>query len=144
MLQAHTIKPQPGSKKRKKRVGRGNASGHGTTATRGTKGQRARSGSRGGLKRLGYKVILQRIPKQRGFTSIAVKIVGITTAQLEKVFQNDEKVTAEKLLKRRLLSKGKKAKILATGTLTKKLHIVDVAVSAGAKAFIEKVGGTVK
>lgn len=143
MLQAHTIKSASGSRKRPKRVGRGNASGHGTTATRGTKGQRARSGGSKGLKRLGYKVILQRIPKQRGFKSHAPRLVALTLAQLEHVFSDGEKITLEKLMKRGLLSKGKAAKILAAGTVSKKFIVEGIAVSAGARAALEKAGGSV-
>src|SRR3972149_575319 len=66
-LSLHQLNPAPASRHRRKRLGRGTASGHGTYSTRGQKGQRARTGGRPGLKRLGFKKILQGIPKNRGF-----------------------------------------------------------------------------
>ncbi|MCK4554160.1 hypothetical protein KAU19_04310, partial [Candidatus Parcubacteria bacterium] len=69
MLRLHNIKPNKKAVKKRKRVGRGNASGHGTYSGRGIKGQRSRSGGKSGLKRLGMKMILRNIPKKRGFKS---------------------------------------------------------------------------
>ena len=78
-LSLHTIKPSKGAAKKRKRVGRGNASGHGTYSTRGLKGQKSRSGV-SGLKRLGLKMTLSRIPKKRGFKSPKAKnqVVNLT------------------------------------------------------------------
>ena len=65
MLSPHTLKPAHGSKRKKKNIGRGNASGHGTSSTRGGKGQTARSGGSRGLKRLGFKTQLTQTKKLR-------------------------------------------------------------------------------
>jgi len=71
-LQAQQLKPATGSTKKRKRVGRGNSSGHGTYSTRGLKGQKSRSGV-SGLKRLGMRQVLLRTPKYKGFKSKLVK-----------------------------------------------------------------------
>lgn len=69
-------------KKQKRRVGRGNSSGRGTYSTRGIKGQRARTGSRGGLKLRGLKATFKGIPKAKGFTSIHAKAVVMNVSEL--------------------------------------------------------------
>ncbi len=68
-LSMHTLRPSKGSKSKPKRVGRGNASGKGTTAGRGGKGQTARSGGRNKLKLLGMRHLMLQTPKLRGFKS---------------------------------------------------------------------------
>ncbi len=92
-LQLHNLQPRPGAKKRRKRIGRGNASGHGTYSTRGMKGQRARSGGRSGLKKLGMKRIIASLPKLGGFTSHRPRAVGVSLVRLERVAQNGDTVT---------------------------------------------------
>jgi large subunit ribosomal protein L15 len=144
MLQAHTLKSSTGSRKKKKRLGRGNASGRGTYAARGLKGQRSRSGGKGGLKRLGYKMILQRIPKKRGFNRVKEKIAVVSLAKLELVFDVGAKVTKERLVKAGLAEKKYGVKILGTGKLIKKLIISGIPVSKSAKEAIEKAGGSIE
>ncbi|MEK7139549.1 MAG: uL15 family ribosomal protein, partial [Patescibacteria group bacterium] len=95
------LKPAAGSKHRAKRVGRGNASGHGTYSTRGMKGQRARSGSRKGLKLKGMKARLLTIPKKRGFNSPYPKHQIINVSDLNRLA--DGAVVTRKLLAERLL-----------------------------------------
>ena len=103
-LQAHTLHLPAGARKRpKKRVGRGAGSGFGTTAGRGTKGQKARSGGRGGLKRKGLKPSLQKIPKVRGFKSFAPRMQMITLAVLAAHCRSNETITPKLLEKRGLI-----------------------------------------
>ena len=143
-LGLHTIKPPKGSRHRHVRIGRGNASGKGTFSTRGTKGQRARSGARHGLKLRGFKQTLRRIPKMGGFQSKRARPAVITLGDLSKSFVEGAHVTPEKLLKKHLahaLRGG--VKIVDKGTLAKKLTITGCAATAGARAKIEALGGSV-
>ncbi len=138
----------PGARHRRKRVGRGPGSGHGKTATRGTKGQRSRTGSR---KRPGFEggrtPLIRLIPK-RGFKQKATgrpepfEIVNV--GSLNEV-QISERLTPLKLLELGLVRRdGRRIKLLGGGDLSKKLSIAVHAASASAKAKIEKAGGTVE
>lgn len=145
MLQAHTLKPTPNSKHRPKKVGRGNASGHGTSSGRGGKGQTARSGGSRGLKRLGFKFLLQSTPKLRGFKSIHTKPVEIYLEVLEKNYNDGEVVSLESLKEKNLIREQEKAaKILNSGNLSKKLIISGLSCSKGALEKIKSAGGEVK
>ncbi len=141
-LTLHTLKPASGSKIRKFRIGRGDASGRGKTSGRGTKGQRARTGGRNKLKLRGMKRMLLRIPKSRGFTSAVPHPYAITLDQLERWCQAGEKVTLAGLQKRNLAPRNVIGfKVLNTGTLTKPLTLVGAAATPAAKAAVEKAGG---
>ncbi len=145
MLQVHSIKAVKGSKHRPKRVGRGNASGHGTMSTRGGKGQTARSGGSRGLKMKGFKFLLQSTPKLRGFKSPLTKAAEVYLADIEKHFVAGETVTLEALQKKGIVSKNiRSAKILSTGEMKKKIIVSGVACTKGARAKIEAAGGEVK
>jgi large subunit ribosomal protein L15 len=145
MLQAHTIKPKKGTRKKSKRLGRGNASGKGNFSTRGMKGQRARSGGKGGLKLKGFKHILQATPKLRGFNSGNVRPVEITLATLERAFNNGDTVDLKILKEKNLLKKSNSAaKVIVKGQLTKRLIISGLKTTKGAVEAITKVGGEVK
>jgi large subunit ribosomal protein L15 len=130
-------------RKQKKRVGRGNAS-QGTTSGRGQKGQRARSGGRGGLKLRGLKLFVKSTPKKRGFTSPHKHPAAINLSALS-VF-NDGAVVSPRTVKQKGLIRNIRhgVKILGNGTIEKKVHVVGCVVSKAAKEKIEKVGGTVK
>ncbi|TSC84032.1 MAG: large subunit ribosomal protein L15 [Parcubacteria group bacterium Gr01-1014_13] len=144
-LHVHTIHPAKGSKKAKKILGRGNASGHGTTATRGGKGQTARSGGSQGTRRRGFKRLLQSTPKLRGFNSLNTKPSEVYLSDLENTFQDGEVVTLASLQEKHLVStRAKAAKILSTGDITKKLVIEGVASTAGAAEKIKAAGGEIK
>lgn len=142
-LTLSNLKPARGSQKKRKRVGRGNASGHGTYSTRGVKGQKARSGGRAGLKKLGLKMTLRRIPKKKGFKSLYPSFTPINLQDLEKHFVSGETVTMVKFLQKGLISRLEKnvVKILGTGQLTKKLIVQAHAFSASASQAIIKAGG---
>jgi large subunit ribosomal protein L15 len=144
-LSLQTIKYGEGSKKAKKRVGRGNSSGHGTYATRGLKGQKSRSGV-SGLKRLGMKTMLRAIPKSRGFKSDKPKNQPVNIAELNKSFKDGDTVNPRSLAKAGLVdTMSLPVKILGNGDLNlKDLSFADVKISATAKEKIEKAGGRIK
>ncbi len=131
----------------KKRVGRGQSSGRGKTSGRGTKGQSARAGNK---KRPEMRDIIKKIPKRRGYGKNRGKTyvhrikLSITLAHLEKNFASGDDVTTKTLAEKGLIKAKQLAsvKIVAGGTLSKKLT-VRVPVTTGARAAIEKAGGTV-
>jgi len=143
MFTLHNIKKTDG--KKKKRVGRGNASGHGTYSTRGIKGQRARSGGRKGLKLKGFKQVLTSIPKKRGFKNFRVKPEVININDINDNFSDGEKINAEILFKKKIIEKrGVKIKILSKGELKlKKLQIENCQMSENARKKIEGMEGKV-
>lgn len=144
-LGIHTIKSARGAKKSAKRVGRGNASGHGNYSTRGGKGQTARSGGSRGLARMSFRRILQSTPKLGGFKSLAVKPETITLAMLEKSFSAGDTVSLATLREKKVISKNIEAvKIVNTGDLTKKLTVSGIKCTKVASEKIAAVGGEVK
>lgn len=141
MLTLHSL-PQSGNTRRR-RVGRGNAR-RGTYSGRGIKGQRARSGGKGGLKLRGLKQTFLHVPKQHGFRSLAPRMQVITVADLEKAFDAGATVNVDALLKAQCITTATRpVKVLGAGSLTKKLTVQTNGVSATARAAIEKAGGTV-
>lgn len=130
------------TKGRRKRVGRGNASGHGTFSTRGQKGQRARTGGRKNLRRRGLKQFLQQIPKLRGFKSFHVKYQLVTIDALQHKFDNGEVVDVRKMATAGLCRVGQPVKVLAAGKVTKKLTVIAHTFSAQAREAITGAGGT--
>jgi len=103
MLSLNTITRAKGRAKKIKRVGRGNASGHGTYSTRGLKGQKSRSGV-SGLKRLGLKKQLLQIPKARGFRSLNPKNQVVSVKAVNANFKDGEIVNSESLMAKKLIS----------------------------------------
>src|SRR3989338_2730766 len=101
-LHLHNLRPAQGSVRRKKRLGRGNASGRGNYSTRGIKGQKARSGV-SGLKVLGMKASMQRIPKHPGFRSLKAKLAIVNLSDIDRVFKSGDVVTPKKLMDTRLI-----------------------------------------
>ncbi|BCS80853.1 50S ribosomal protein L15 [Anaerocellum diazotrophicum] len=145
-MKLYELRPAPGSKKSRKRVGRGESSGHGKTSTRGHKGQWARSG--GGVRpgfEGGQMPLTRRIPK-RGFKNINKKVYTEVNVEKLERFDNDTVITPELLLKERVISKIEKdgVKILGRGELTKRLIVRVQKVSEGAKKKIEAAGGKVE
>ena len=142
-MELSNLKPAVGSKHSDSfRRGRGHGSGNGKTAGKGHKGQKARSGAtRPGFEG-GQMPLYRRLPK-RGFTNRNSKtIVGINVSALER-FENDTVVTVETLIEAGIVKNPRDGvKILGNGELTKKLTVKADAVSEGAKAKIEAVGGT--
>lgn len=145
MIEMHTLKPTPGSKKRRKRVGRGIGSGHGKTATRGTKGQKARDTIPPRFEG-GQTPLHRRLPVRTGFRNVnreEYAVVNIKT--LAERFQANDTVTPEILKERRILRKLKDGvKILGVGKITIPLTVHAHAISESARAKIEAAGGTVQ
>lgn len=142
-LRLHNLKPRPGAKHRRKRLGIGESSGHGKTSGRGGKGQSARSGSsiRPGFEG-GQMPLFRRMPK-RGFNN-ARHTIRYDVINVESLNQFDEgaRVDSAAFLKSRLTTgKQDRVKILGTGELSRKLTVVAHAFSASAKAKIEAKGG---
>jgi large subunit ribosomal protein L15 len=125
-------------------VGRGGK--RGKTSGRGTKGQKARAGRK---IRPEIRDVIMRLPKLRGyrFKSRFSASVPVNLVKIEKVFANGDTVSPETLLEKGVIAKRAGAmpevKVLAEGELTKKVSVKGCAVSAGARAKIEKVGGSV-
>ena len=142
-MKLHELKPAEGSRKPRRRVGRGIGSGMGKTSTRGTKGQFSRTGggTRPGFEG-GQMPLYRRLPK-RGFKNRNTKtIVGINVSALE-CFENDAVVTVESLMECGIVKNPRDGvKLLGNGELTKKLTVKVNAFSEGAKAKIEALGGT--
>ncbi len=143
---AHELRPPKGSKHARKRVGRGNASGHGTYSGRGVKGQKSRSG---GKPKLGFEggqtKLIKRLPRRRGFTNIFRKEYSAVNLRDLERFESGTEVTPELLKESRILrSLRRPVKVLATGELTKPLTVKAHKFSMTAKAKIEAAGGTVQ
>jgi len=140
------LKPNKGAKKNRKRVGRGNASGHGTYSCRGMNGQSSRSGGR---VRPGFEggqtTFVQRMPKLKGFknpTYIDYQVINIKDLN---TFDDGAVVDKEAMLKAKIINKKRmKVKILGDGELTKKLTVKVDALTKSAKEKIEKANGTVE
>ena len=142
-MELSNLRPAEGSKHSDAfRRGRGHGSGNGKTAGKGHKGQLARSGHKKPGFEGGQMPLYRRLPK-RGFTNRNSKtIVGINVSALER-FENDTVVTVETLIEAGIVKNPRDGvKILGNGELTKKLTVKVDAVSEGAKAKIEAVGGT--
>lgn len=141
---AHTISPKHGSARTKKRVGRGNASQKGTYAGRGMKGQKARSGGRAGQKVRGLKQAIMKVPKLRGFQSMHPKAQTVTLAMLERLAEDGAVVTPRWLKQKHAISNVKHpVKIVASGTLSKKITVQFCLATHTAIKAIEQAGGTV-
>lgn len=143
-MRLHDLKPRPGAKHRRKRLGQGESSGHGKTSGRGGKGQSARSGS---SIRIGFEggqmPLIRRIPK-RGFNNArhTVRYIPVNLNDLNQ-FEDGAQVDVAALETLGLANgKGAGIKILGTGTLTKRLRVSAHAFSASAKSKIETLGGS--
>ena len=144
------LKPAKGSHKKVKRIGRGEGSGHGGTATRGENGQRSRAGAKYPAWFEGGQMPLQRRIPKRGFHS-PFKVVNqvVNLARLQKLVDDkkiqDGVINAVSLYKTGVISKAAAPfKILGFGELKAKLNIEAHFFSVSAKEKIESVGGTIK
>ncbi len=149
-VRLNTLAPAPGSKRERRRVGRGHGSGRGKTAGRGTKGQNARSGK--GPKPFfegGQNPWTMKVPHRRGFSRGRFRIEPqiVHLSDLERVFQAHETVTLAALHHRGIIddpSGRRPVKLLADGRLTKPLTIELHGASASARAAVEQAGGTLR
>ena len=142
-MELNTIKPQEGSKKARRRVGRGIGSGLGKTAGRGHKGQKSRAG---GYHKVGFEggqmPMQRRLPK-RGFKSHALKYnAEITLADLQKLALSDVDML---VLKQAGLVRDmiRNVKVIKSGELSTKVALKGIGATAGAKSAIEAAGGSV-
>jgi large subunit ribosomal protein L15 len=148
----HTLKPAPGSRKARKRVGRGEGSGTGKTAGRGQKGYGSRSGAKDRARFEGGQMpIHMRMRKLRGptkkmsmpFEPFRTHTQPVNLGDLEARFESGASVTLEALRDKGLgTRKGVRVKILAKGELSKPLTVHAHAFSGAARAAIEAAGGT--
>jgi large subunit ribosomal protein L15 len=144
-MKLHDLKPQPGSRTKSKRVGRGYGSGKGKTSGKGMMGQKSRSGPgpyrtfEGGQNRL-----VKRMPFKRGFTNIWRTEYEVVNLGQLNVWPDDVEVTPETLLQARVIRTTKKPlKILGDGDCNQKLVIHAHKFSASARQKIEAAGGTI-
>ncbi|EGJ09110.1 MULTISPECIES: 50S ribosomal protein L15 [Rubrivivax] len=141
-MQINNLKPAEGSKKARRRVGRGIGSGLGKTAGRGHKGQKSRAG---GFHKVGFEggqMPLQRRLPKRGFKSQQLKYNGeVTLAELETLGVDEVDLLVLKAagLVRQIV---KQVKVVKSGEITRKVTLKGIGATAGAKAAIEAVGGT--
>ena len=144
-MQLSNLKPAKGSVKKGKRIGRGEGSGKGGTATRGHKGQKSRSGYSRKIGFEGGQMPLQRRVPKFGFTNINRKeYQGINLDKLQQLVDDGkikDTVTLDVLIENRLARKNDLIKILGRGELKAKLNITVHKFSTTAKAAIEKAGG---
>ena len=140
------LSPVPGAKRGRKRVGRGDGSGHGTYSGRGCKGQKSRSGYRmkPGFEG-GQLPLIKRLPRKRGFTNIFRTEYSIVNINKLNIFEPGSEVTPEKLVAAGVVkSLRHPIKILAEGDINHPLVVKANKFSAAAKAKIEAAGGKVE
>lgn len=146
-MQLNDLRPAPGSKKSRKRIGRGNSSGYGTTAGRGQNGQLSRSGGgKGAGFEGGQQPLAMRLPKLPGFRNInRVEYAPVNVSRLDGLFTDDDVVDAETLVAKGVIKSAlTPVKVLGDGEITKKLTVRVDKVSASAQAKIEAAGGKVE
>jgi large subunit ribosomal protein L15 len=142
-IKAHHLRPAPGAKTAKTRVGRGEAGKRGKTAGRGTKGTKARYQVPAGFEG-GQMPLHMRLPKLRGFKNPAkVPYQVVNTARLNELFPQGGTVDAAALAAAGAVRSGQPVKILGNGELTVAMHVTVEAVSASARSKIEAAGGSV-
>lgn len=144
-MDLNTLKPALGSTKNRKRIGRGTGSGHGKTATKGHKGQKARSGGsiKAGFE--GGQMPLQRRLPKRGFTPLErIEYAVVNLKQLD-VFESGATVDVAALAAKGLIKNvGQNVKILGNGEISKSLTVSATKFSQSAKDKIIAAGGTVE
>jgi large subunit ribosomal protein L15 len=142
-MRAHTLKPAPGSTKRRKRVGRGNGSGHGTYCGRGRSGQHQHGSVRPGFEG-GQTPLHRRLPLRRGFTRVRRDEYAIVNVgALDAVFDDGAVITPEMIAEAGLVKKPLDGiRVLGGGEVTKKLQVKAKHFSASAKGKLEKAGGS--
>ena len=143
-MEIYELKPPKGSRKKRKRVGRGAGSGWGKTSGRGTKGQNSRSGGGVSVGFEGGQMPLQRRIPKRGFTNIFKKQYEIINIKDLMRFNSGETVDTDTLIKSGLIKKAMAVKLLANGDISYPINIIVNNVSRAAKEKIESAGGKVE
>lgn len=148
-MELHDLFPAPGSRKNRKRVGRGHGSGHGKTSGRGHDGQLSRSGGgKGPGFEGGQNPLYMRLPKLGGFTNPnRVEYAVVNVGRLDDLFNDGDVVDAESLAAKGVIKKAyaysAPIKVLGSGELSKKLTVSVDKVSKSAQEKIEAAGGKV-
>jgi large subunit ribosomal protein L15 len=145
-MKLHTLKPNEGSTKNRKRLGRGQGTGRGGTATRGHKGAKSRSGYSRKFGFEGGQMPLQRRVPKFGFKNpnrIEYKAINLDTIQGLVDSSKEKAITIELLVANGLVGKRDLVKVLGRGALTAKVEVSAHAFSASAAESIEKAGGKV-
>ncbi len=145
-MRQNELSPAPGAKKDRKRVGRGDGSGHGTYSGRGCKGQKSRAGN---IVRPGFEggqlPLIKRLPRKRGFVNIFRTEYNVININKLNMFESGSEVTPERLFAAGLVTSLRyPIKILAEGDINHPLLVKAHKFSTAAKAKIEAVGGTVE
>lgn len=146
-MELKDLRPAEGSKKNRKRVGRGGGSGTGKTSGRGLNGQKSRAGGGKGLGFEGGQTPLaRRLPKLPGFRNInRIEYTPVNVSRLELKFEAGETVDGESLVAKGIIKKATEpVKVLGDGEITKALTVKVDKVSASAQAKIEAAGGKVE
>ena len=146
-MKLHTLKPAEGATKREKRLGRGEASGHGGTSTKGNKGGQSRAGYKSKKGHEGGQMPIQRRIPKVGFKNISrVEYKVFNLGQVETLVEKYglSSFSMENLYVNGLIGRTDKVKILGNGAISKKVDFKVNAVSEKAKAVIEAAGGSVE
>src|SRR5688572_25474495 len=146
-MKLHNLRPAEGSTKREKRIGRGEASGHGGTSTKGNKGGQSRAGYKRKMAHEGGQMPIQRRIPKRGFKNphrVEYKVFNL--GQVEQLAEKYslEEFNLETLYINGLVNRTDKVKILGSGELTRKIAFKVDAASDTAKSAIEKAGGSLE
>ncbi|MGC0142920.1 50S ribosomal protein L15 [Pseudactinotalea sp. Z1732] len=143
-LKVHHLRPAPGARTRKQRVGRGDGSGRGTTAGRGTKGTKARNQVPARFEG-GQTPLHMRLPKLRGFNNpFKTEYQVVNLDRLSALYPDGGTVTVEDLVAKGAVRGGHPVKLLGSGEISVKIAITVDAASASAKEKIEAAGGSVE
>ena len=145
-MRIHEVRAPKGARKNRKRIGCGPGSGHGKTATRGSKGQKSRSGSKSRAWFEGGQMPFQRRVPKRGFKPLVRKTYQVVNVgDLDQRFEANAQVGPELLAEKGLVKKSRSPiKILAKGKITKPLSVRADSFSRAAKTMIEAAGGAVE
>ena len=146
-MKLHELRPAKGATQKEKRIGRGEASGHGGTSTKGNKGGQSRAGYKRKMAHEGGQMPIQRRVPKRGFTNIhRVEYKVFNLGQVDQLLEKYgiKEFSFDNLYSNKLVSQNDKVKILGNGEIKSKLTFKVNAVSQKAKEAIEPAGGTVE
>lgn len=146
-MKLHNLRPAKGAVHKEKRLGRGEASGHGGTSTKGNKGQQARTGYQRKMAHEGGQMPIQRRVPKRGFKNInRIEYKVFNLGQIDQLVEKYgiQEFTLENLYTNGLISQTDRVKILGNGDMTSKLTFKVNAISEKARQSIEAAGGSVE
>jgi large subunit ribosomal protein L15 len=146
-MKLHQLRPAKGATQKEKRIGRGEASGHGGTSTKGNKGGQSRAGYKRKMAHEGGQMPIQRRVPKRGFTNIhRIEYKVFNIGQIDQLLEKYDikEFSFDNLYNNKLVSQYDKVKILGNGEIKSKLSFKVNAVSEKAKAAIEAAGGTIE